>query len=88
MLIYHTLVGILINTSSRDGEREKNKINLTFQLEVEAEPSDEEPELKQLEEQADIDGALVSLLPCQLVDLLAYCSFYFVKPDYGIYSSL
>lgn len=73
MLIYHTLVGILINTSSRDGEREKIKNNLTFQLEVEAEPSDEEPELKQLEEQADIDVAGVSLSRRQLADLLAYC---------------
>lgn len=70
MLIYHTLVGILINTSSRDGEREKIKNNLTFQLEVEAEPSDEEPELKQLEEQADIDVAGVSLSRCQLADPL------------------
>lgn len=43
--------GILINTSSREGQREKQPSSLTFNLQVEAEPSDEEPELQQLEEE-------------------------------------
>ena len=58
--------GILINTSSREGDRDKEPQSLTFNLNVEeAEPSDtEEPELRDLQqEEKDGDTAVSKGIP-------------------------
>ena len=60
--------GILINTSSREGDRDKEPQSLTFNLNVEeAGPSDtEEPELRDLQqEEKDGDTAVSIGIPPQ-----------------------
>ena len=56
-------IGILINTSSREGDRDKEPQSLTFNLNVEeAEPSDtEEPELRDLQQEEKDGDTAVSI---------------------------
>ena len=61
-------IGILINTSSREGDRDKEPQSLTFNFNVEeAGPSDaEEPELRDLQqEEKDGDTAVSVGIPPQ-----------------------